>query len=100
MKKIAKHSLIIAVITMLMAIPFGSSALAQEYFETEEPEGGEMLYDLVIIRPIGIIATAVGAVTFVLSLPFSVLGGNVGTAGEKLINKPARYTFKRPLGEF
>ena len=100
MKKIAKHSLIIVIITMLLAIPFGSSTQAQEYFEAQEPEGGEMLYDLVIIRPIGVIATAVGAITFVLSLPFSALGGNVDIAGEKLVKKPARYTFKRPLGEF
>ncbi len=100
MKKIAKHSLIIVMITMLMAIPFGSAVQAQQYLEAEEPEGGEMIFDLVIIRPVGIIATAVGAVAFVLSLPFSALGGNVGAAGEKLVKNPARYTFTRPLGEF
>jgi len=100
MKKIAKHSLIIVMITMLMAIPFGSSVQAQQYLEAEEPEGGEMIFDLVIIRPVGIIATVVGSVAFVLSLPFSALGGNVGTAGEKLVKAPARYTFTRPLGEF
>jgi hypothetical protein len=100
MKNMTIKSVIIVMVTMLMAVPFGSPALAQEYFEAEEPGGGEMTYDLFIVRPIGIIATAVGSVVFVLSLPFSLLGDNVDAAGEKLVKAPARFTFKRPLGEF
>lgn len=100
MKKITNPSIIIVMIAILVLIPFGSVTLAEEYFESEEPEGGEMIYDAVIIRPIGIIATAVGSVFFVLSLPFSAAGDNVDAASEELVKRPARYTFKRPLGEF
>ena len=100
MKKTVKQSVIMLTIVMLVAIPFGSPVLAQEYFETAEPEGGEMIYDLCIIRPVGIIATAVGTVAFVLSLPFSALGHNVDSAGQKLVKDPFKYTFQRPLGEF
>ena len=87
-------------IMMLLLVPFGSTALAEEYFEAEEPEGGEMIYDAIVVRPLGVVATAVGAVFFVVSLPFSAVGGNIDTASEKLVKKPARFTFKRPLGEF
>jgi hypothetical protein len=100
MKNMAIKSVIIVMVAMLISVPFGSPALAQEYFESEEPGGGEMTYDLFVVRPLGIIATAVGSVIFVLSLPFSALGDNVGTASEKLVKAPARFTFKRPLGEF
>ena len=100
MKKIAKKSISIVMILMLLIIPFGSTALAEEYFEAEEPEGGEMIYDAIVVRPLGLVATAVGAVFFVVSLPFSAAGGNIDTASEKLVKKPARFTFKRPLGEF
>ena len=100
MKNMATESVIIVVVTMLVAVPFGSPALAQEYFESEEPGGGAMTYDLVVVRPIGIIATLAGTVIFVVSLPFSLLGDNVDTASEKLVKSPARFTFKRPLGEF
>ena len=100
MKKIATQSISIVMIMMLLFIPFGSVALAEEYFETEEPEGAGMIYDAIIVRPIGVIATAVGSVFFVLSLPFSALGGNIDAAGEKLVKEPAKFTFKRPLGEF
>ena len=84
----------------LLMIPFGSSALAQEYFETEDPGGGAMLFDLCVVRPVGIVATAVGTVGYILSLPFSLLGDNADVAGQKLVKEPAAYTFTRPLGEF
>ena len=92
--------LIIFVILTLMFVPFASTALGQEYFETEDPSGGAMIFDLAVVRPMGIIATAIGSVFFVISSPFSALGDNIGTAGEKLVKEPAAFTFKRPLGEF
>ena len=100
MFKLAKKTLILMTVASLLVIPFGSTAMAQEYFETEDPSGAAMIFDLVLVRPVGLVATAVGAVTFVLSWPFSALGGNSGEASEKLISEPAAYTFKRPLGEF
>ena len=100
MKKITNTPIIAVIIAMLVLIPFGSVSLAEEYFEAEKPEGGEMIFDAVIVRPIGIIATAVGSVFFVLSLPFSAAGDNVDAASEELVKRPARFTFKRPLGEF
>ena len=87
-------------IVTLIVIPFGSSALAQEYFESREPAGGEMIYDTVVLRPVGLIATAVGSIFFIISLPFSALTDNVDDAKEKLVEEPYRYTFKRPLGQF
>ncbi len=100
MFKIAKKSLVFAVIASLLIIPFGSAALGQEYFEAEDPSGGEMIFDFCVVRPIGIVATAVGAVFYVVSWPFAALGDNTDIAGEKLVKAPAAYTFKRPLGEF
>ncbi len=100
MKNFTKKTLVLVLIVSFMVVPLGSTAMAQEYFEKEDPGGGEMMYDLVVVRPIGLVATALGSVVFVLSLPFSALGDNVGDAGQKLVKDPAAYTFKRPLGEF
>lgn len=99
MKKINRLITVLVIVTLIV-IPFGSSVLAQEYFESREPEGGEMIYDFVVLRPVGIIATALGSVFFIISLPFSALGDNVGAAGQKLVKDPYRFTFDRPLGEF
>jgi ABC-type Fe3+ transport system permease subunit len=100
MRNVAKSSIVFGLIAALICLPFATSALAQEYFEAKEPGGGAMIYDMVVIRPIGLVATVVGSAFWLVSLPFSALGDNVGTATDKLVKEPAAYTFKRPLGEF
>jgi hypothetical protein len=82
---------------------FGSVAGAQEEFArfpTDERSSESMVFDLALIRPLGIVGVAVGTGAFILSLPFSALGGNTCEAFERLMADPARYTFKRPLGDF
>ena len=75
------------------------SARVSFFDEAEEPTAGEMLADTVLIRVPMFVATVVGVVTFVVTLPFSALGGNVDQAGKTLVLEPAKYTFVRPLGE-
>jgi hypothetical protein len=75
-----------------------SAAVNSDYAVT--PTAGTMLADTFMVRPLMLIGTAVGVVTFVITLPFSALGGNVGDAGQTLVVDPAKYTFVRPLGQF
>ena len=100
MFKLVKKSLIIVMIAAMTVMPIATSALAEEYFEAEDPSGGEMMFDFAVVRPIGIAATAVGCVFFVVSSPFAALGGNIDDAKEMLVKDPAAFTFKRPLGQF
>jgi hypothetical protein len=100
MFKIAKKSLIITMIAAMLIMPLATSALAVEYWEAEDPSGGEMVFDFVVLRPVGLVATAVGCVFWVVSSPFAALGGNMDDASEKLVKDPAAFTFKRPLGQF
>lgn len=64
----------------------------------EDPSALAMFGDFVIARPLGIVFTAVGAVTYVATLPFSLAGGNAKTAGKELVVGPAMATFVRCLG--
>lgn len=66
--------------------------------DLHEPTGVEMAADLIIGRPISLLATAAGSVVWLLGLPFSALGGNVEQSAEVLIVEPARATFVRCLG--
>ncbi len=87
----------------LVVCPFGSVVSAQdEYarFPTEERSAESMVFDLALLRPLGIVGIVFGTGAFVLSLPFSALGRNINEAFERLMADPARYTFKRPLGDF
>ena len=100
MHKLRSYPAIAVFVLTVLALSLGSAALAQEYYESDENSGGEMIYDLVIVRPIGAVATLASSAAYILSLPFSALGGNTDEATEKLVKEPFRYTFQRPLGEF
>lgn len=96
-----KQTLILVVIAALIAVPFGTSALAQDTFtEAEETTGAKMGVDLVLVRPVGIVATLVGSVVFVVALPFTLISGDTQHSLDKLIKEPGKYTFNRPLGYF
>jgi hypothetical protein len=64
----------------------------------KEPHGMVMAVDLVVARPIGIALTTVGALTFVVFLPFTAASGDVKHAAKALVVDPARHTFVRCLG--
>ena len=88
-------------IIALMVSPF--SALAETVKAT--PEQGKispeaMSIDIIAARPLGLAATVLGTVVFVVSWPFSALGGNSEEAWDTLVVNPAQYTFQRPLGVF
>ena len=69
-----------------------------DYVNADAPKGYAMLGDLLIARPLLICATVIGAAAFVVSLPFSALGGNVKEAGRALVVEPGREAFVRCLG--
>ena len=84
----------------LLTLPLGTTAWADEYYESRDIDGGSMIYDTVIIRPIAAIGTVGTIAAYVLSLPLAALGGNVDQTTEKLVKEPVEWTFQRPLGEF
>jgi hypothetical protein len=100
MHKIGKRSMILLLIAAMIFIPFGTSALAQSKTMDNNVSGEAMAADFFVVRPFGIVASVVGSAIFIVSLPFSALGGNTKIAYQKLVKDPAKFTFKRPLGEF
>ena len=61
------------------------------------PEG--MAVDTIVARPVCLAATVAGAAVFVVALPFSLLSKSTAKTAHTLVVKPARATFKRPVGE-
>ena len=100
MHKIAKQSMILLLMFTLVAVPFGSSAFARQELSSEEPSAIAMVADLILLRPLGFLAFMGGTGLFIVTLPFSALGGNSETAADKLVRDPAAFTFQRALGEF
>ena len=96
-------SYILAFTLALSNIMFSSNVAAYEGWGNEvvneEPTGGTMMADAFLVRPFMLVGTIVGTVTFIITLPFSLLGRNVGEASKTLVAEPFMYTFARPLGE-
>ncbi|QXI16082.1 multidrug transporter [Pseudomonas hamedanensis] len=67
-------------------------------YTIQNPPAYAMLGDLLIARPLLVVATVIGAGAFLVSLPFTALGGGVGDAGQALVVDPAKAAFVRCLG--
>lgn len=85
----------IAILTLLV---FSVSTPA--YASDEEVDSFNIVMDAALVRPLGLVSIAVGASLFILSLPFTAIGGDMDKAARVLVREPIDYTFRRPLGEF
>lgn len=72
---------------------------AQAFAEPPK-DGMAIVADVLIVRPVGLVAGVFGSVMFIVSLPFSIPSDSVGTAGKLLVADPFEFTFQRPLGDF
>lgn len=100
MHKFAKKAFVFFLAAVMVWMTLAPNVYAQAVLQEEEISTENMVADAIIVRPLGVIATILGVGFFIISLPFSALGGNVKEAGQKLVVAPAKFTFKRPLGEF
>jgi hypothetical protein len=98
-RKLMSYLAAIMLVVTTNAVASSSNGVTYDEY-TQPATAGTMLADTVLVRVPMMAATAVGVVTFVVTLPFSALGGNVGQAGQILVVDPAKYTFVRPLGVF
>ena len=73
---------------------FGGTGNAVE----EDPSALAMVGDLVVVRPVALTLTAIGAVTWLVTLPFTAASGSVKSSGDTLVVGPAMTTFVRCLG--
>lgn len=84
------------VLSMALVMCFPKLALAEEIIE--KPSAAAMAGDLVIARPLLLGMTVLGTAAYIISLPFSLAGGNAAETAETLMIGPARATFVRCLG--
>jgi len=85
--------------TTLLVLILGIVPQFAEAAKVEEnPSAFTMAGDLLVARPIGLVIFALGSITYVATLPFSVAGGNVKEAGRALVIEPGREVFVRCLG--
>jgi hypothetical protein len=67
-------------------------------YSIQNPTAFAMVGDLLIARPLLIVATVIGTGLFVIASPFAAAGGNLGATGKALVVGPAKAAFVRCLG--
>jgi hypothetical protein len=98
-KKLASYLMVVILTMSSLGLPMAANAASYEYMsQNTEPTGGEMMAEL-LMRPFMLIGTIATTFTFIITSPFSALGGNFGDSFDRLVKEPAAYTFVRPLGE-
>ena len=68
--------LVLTISTGLWAGPVAAEADLYEQ-QGNDRSAGAMVVDALAVRPLGMAATLLGSAVFIISLPFSALGGNV-----------------------
>jgi hypothetical protein len=88
-------------VALLLLCP--AAGLAADETDNRQPPLAEnrslALLDLLFVRPVGILVTAAGLVGYVLWSPVSLSTDTAPDAWDTLVQRPADYTFQRPLGE-
>jgi hypothetical protein len=85
-------------IVLFLGVSAPGTAVANDS-GTESGDDVSIILDLVILRPVGLVATVAGTLIFVGSLPISLPTLSVGKAFNALVVNPAKYTFVRELGD-
>ena len=99
-KKLAGYLMATTLALTSLTLPVTASAGSYDYMmDSSEPTGAEMLADAFLLRPTMLVGSVFTVATFIVTLPFSALGGNVSEAADKLVTEPLKYTFVRPLGD-
>jgi hypothetical protein len=100
LKRLSRTAIVLMIMSSLcIAMPLQTvNASETDNMVQQEPGALTIGTDLLVVRPLGIVATVCGSMIYVLSLPFSITAGNSGEVYQKTVAEPAVFTFKRPLG--
>lgn len=75
-------------------------AAAPDPHRSQDIDPAEVAVDGLLVRPLGLAATAVGGAIYLVVLPFAAISGDAKGPARSLVGAPARFTFKRKLGDF
>jgi hypothetical protein len=92
-------------IALLLVLTIAAPVLAQDtrmssaVQRCSKPTGEEMIVDLVVLRPAGLVASGVGAIAAIIGFPMAIMTNSVDRYDQKFFREPLEYTFVRPVGD-
>ncbi len=89
---------IVAHAAAAMTLVFAANAQAYNEVIDDTPSAEAMTFDLIIVRPLGLVTTVAGIAIFIVALPVNLITFNFADPARRLIVEPAKFTFTRDLG--
>jgi hypothetical protein len=97
MKKSGKIFLLLLTVTLLIGGLY-STGWAGDNLKRDDPiDQGWSLLDVLVARPLSIVAGVGGSAIFVVALPFTIPSGSVGNAASMFIVQPFQFSFRREI---
>ena len=95
MKELKRAGLMFVAISLVVTT-FYTTGWSQESWSKDDPITHEWnMIDLLVARPIGIVAGVFGTGVLILSLPFTIPTGSVNDAAQMFVVKPFNFSFTR-----
>lgn len=95
--KILNYSFIVVFLSFSLSVASMADDMSTDQ-NAYHPSAERMIVDGLVYRPLSLAGTIIGTGIFIVTLPFSLIGGNVDQAGQALVVEPAQNTFQRCLG--
>jgi hypothetical protein len=101
-----KKGIVIGIVAIVLygIVGLPSVVWAQETYTPQQmdnkPTGTEIMFDLVLMRPLGMVGLTLGTTLFVASLPFLLVTKSAENAADALVDEPFKFTFVRGMGQY
>jgi hypothetical protein len=89
----------LALALSLLSPAWGQGDEARGPRACEGPAAEAIVFDALVLRPIGLASMVVGFAGALVAYPFALLSHSADRVTQKLIVEPFEYTFKRPVGD-
>jgi hypothetical protein len=96
------HRIVAAVATAIAIALAGTPAWSEDYELPADDATSPPMFDLFVLRPVGIVSLALGTALFIAPVaPLTLISrpSDIGKPFGKLVTNPVRYVFSDPLGD-
>jgi len=95
MKRPKKIFLLLLTLSLIMGSLYSTGWAGDKFGKDDPVAHGWGAMDLILARPIGVLAGLTGSVIFVITLPFTIPSRGVGNAADMFIVQPFQFSFTR-----
>ncbi len=95
MKNVKKFLSLFLITSLLIGFSYSLGFTEVEWTEDDPITDEWKVIDLIIARPIGVVAGIFGTGVFIISLPFTIPTKSVDKAADFLIKRPFKFSFVR-----